>query len=67
MTHSTMFDMMDKQYLITVLLGIYSLFVVFLQVKSVFNMTAKEGRKRSISCLVAVGNGNGAAGLTKTH
>eukprot|EP00064_Thunnus_orientalis_P018184 superscaffoldBa00004101_g18276 len=24
-------------------------------------MTAKEGRKRSISCLVAVGNGNGAA------
>ncbi|XP_074501541.1 small ribosomal subunit protein uS5m [Sebastes fasciatus] len=32
-------------------------------VKSVFNMTAKEGRKRSISCLVAVGNGNGAAGF----
>lgn len=25
-------------------------------------MTGKEGRKRSISCLVAVGNGNGAAG-----
>ncbi|CAB1343800.1 unnamed protein product, partial [Coregonus sp. 'balchen'] len=34
-----------------------------IQVKSVFNMTAKEGRKRSISCLVAVGNGNGAAGF----
>ncbi|KAL2083494.1 hypothetical protein ACEWY4_021267 [Coilia grayii] len=34
-----------------------------LEVKSVFNMTAKEGRKRSISCLVAVGNGNGAAGF----
>uniref|UniRef100_A0A3P9CWX2 Small ribosomal subunit protein uS5m n=1 Tax=Maylandia zebra TaxID=106582 RepID=A0A3P9CWX2_9CICH len=32
-----------------------------IEVKSVFNMTAKEGRKRSISCLVAVGNGNGAA------
>ncbi|KAG9337813.1 hypothetical protein JZ751_027615 [Albula glossodonta] len=32
-------------------------------VKSVFNMTAKEGRKRSVSCLVAVGNGNGAAGF----
>lgn len=28
-----------------------------------FNMTAGEGRKRSISCLVAVGNGNGAAGV----
>lgn len=28
-----------------------------------FNMTAKEGRKRSVSCLVAVGNGNGAAGF----
>uniref|UniRef100_A0A8C9YCH2 Small ribosomal subunit protein uS5m n=1 Tax=Sander lucioperca TaxID=283035 RepID=A0A8C9YCH2_SANLU len=35
-----------------------------IEVKSVFNMTAKEGRKRSISCLVAVGNGNGAAGST---
>ncbi|XP_028982985.1 28S ribosomal protein S5, mitochondrial [Betta splendens] len=34
-----------------------------IEVKSVFNMTAKEGRKRSISCLVAVGNGNGAAGF----
>ncbi|KAI4877219.1 hypothetical protein NFI96_023176, partial [Prochilodus magdalenae] len=34
-------------------------------VKSVFNMTAKEGRKRSISCLVAVGNGNGAAVLVR--
>ncbi|XP_057703834.1 28S ribosomal protein S5, mitochondrial [Corythoichthys intestinalis] len=34
-----------------------------IEVKSVFNMTAKEGRKRSISCLVAVGNGQGAAGF----
>ncbi|XP_068423579.1 small ribosomal subunit protein uS5m [Clinocottus analis] len=34
-----------------------------IEVKSVFNMTGKEGRKRSISCLVAVGNGNGAAGF----
>ncbi|XP_053291673.1 28S ribosomal protein S5, mitochondrial isoform X2 [Pleuronectes platessa] len=34
-----------------------------IEVKTVFNMTAKEGRKRSISCLVAVGNGNGAAGF----
>ncbi|KAF3841853.1 hypothetical protein F7725_023804 [Dissostichus mawsoni] len=33
------------------------------KVKTVFKMTAKEGRKRSISCLVAVGNGNGAAGF----
>ncbi|XP_039594167.1 28S ribosomal protein S5, mitochondrial [Polypterus senegalus] len=34
-----------------------------IEVKSVFNMTAKEGRKRSISALVAVGNGNGSAGF----
>ncbi|XP_053093744.1 28S ribosomal protein S5, mitochondrial [Pangasianodon hypophthalmus] len=34
-----------------------------IEVKSVFNMTAKEGRKRSISALVAVGNSNGAAGF----
>ncbi|XP_076848208.1 small ribosomal subunit protein uS5m [Brachyhypopomus gauderio] len=34
-----------------------------IEVKSVFNMTAREGRKRSISCLVVVGNGNGAAGF----
>nr|XP_015217885.1 PREDICTED: 28S ribosomal protein S5, mitochondrial [Lepisosteus oculatus] len=34
-----------------------------IEVKSVFNMTANEGRKRSISALVAVGNGNGAAGF----
>ncbi|KAL6102253.1 mrps5 [Pungitius sinensis] len=34
-----------------------------IEVKSVFNMTGREGRKRSISCLVAVGNGNGAAGF----
>ncbi|XP_043913269.1 28S ribosomal protein S5, mitochondrial [Protopterus annectens] len=34
-----------------------------IEVKSVFNMTAKEGRKRSISALVAVGNKNGAAGF----
>ncbi|CAJ0962906.1 unnamed protein product [Ranitomeya imitator] len=33
------------------------------EMKSVFNMTAKEGRKRSVSALVAVGNGNGAAGF----
>ncbi|XP_026141383.1 small ribosomal subunit protein uS5m isoform X2 [Carassius auratus] len=34
-----------------------------IEVKSVFNVTAKESRKRSISALVAVGNGNGAAGF----
>ncbi|XP_067092486.1 28S ribosomal protein S5, mitochondrial [Osmerus mordax] len=34
-----------------------------IEMKTVFNMTAKEGRKRSISCLVAVGNGSGAAGF----
>ncbi|CAK6960751.1 S ribosomal protein S5%2C mitochondrial [Scomber scombrus] len=34
-----------------------------IELKNVFNMTAKEGRKRSVSCLVAVGNGNGAAGF----
>ncbi|XP_053169700.1 28S ribosomal protein S5, mitochondrial isoform X2 [Hemicordylus capensis] len=34
-----------------------------IEVKSVFNMTAKEGRKRSVSALVAVGNGKGAAGF----
>ncbi|XP_029450198.1 28S ribosomal protein S5, mitochondrial isoform X2 [Rhinatrema bivittatum] len=34
-----------------------------IEVKSVFNMTAKEGRKRSVSALVVVGNGNGAAGF----
>ncbi|XP_067389027.1 small ribosomal subunit protein uS5m isoform X2 [Emydura macquarii macquarii] len=34
-----------------------------IEVKNVFNMTAKEGRKRSVSALVAVGNGNGAAGF----
>ncbi|KAJ4948520.1 hypothetical protein JOQ06_020053 [Pogonophryne albipinna] len=34
-----------------------------IEVKTVFKMTAKEGRKRSISCLVAVGNGKGAAGF----
>ncbi|KAI9533463.1 28S ribosomal protein S5, mitochondrial [Dissostichus eleginoides] len=34
-----------------------------IEVKTVFKMTAKEGRKRSMSCLVAVGNGNGAAGF----
>ncbi|KAG9268267.1 28S ribosomal protein S5, mitochondrial isoform X1 [Astyanax mexicanus] len=34
-----------------------------LEVKTVFNMTARDGRRRSISCLVAVGNGNGAAGF----
>ncbi|XP_075720532.1 small ribosomal subunit protein uS5m isoform X2 [Rhinoderma darwinii] len=34
-----------------------------IEMKSVFNMTAKEGRKRSVSTLVVVGNGNGAAGF----
>lgn len=34
-----------------------------IEVKSVFNMTAREGRKRSVSALVAVGNGKGAAGF----
>ncbi|XP_069625100.1 small ribosomal subunit protein uS5m isoform X1 [Ranitomeya imitator] len=34
-----------------------------IEMKSVFNMTAKEGRKRSVSALVAVGNGNGAVGF----
>ncbi|KAM9364344.1 small ribosomal subunit protein uS5m-like [Pholidichthys leucotaenia] len=34
-----------------------------IEVKSVFNMTARDGRRRSVSCLVAVGNGNGAAGF----
>ena len=33
-----------------------------LQVRNVFNMTAKEGRRRSVRVLVAVGNGRGAAG-----
>ncbi|XP_015998370.1 28S ribosomal protein S5, mitochondrial isoform X1 [Rousettus aegyptiacus] len=33
------------------------------QVRNVFNMTAKEGRKRSVRVLVAVGNGKGAAGF----
>uniref|UniRef100_A0A663N305 Small ribosomal subunit protein uS5m n=1 Tax=Athene cunicularia TaxID=194338 RepID=A0A663N305_ATHCN len=35
----------------------------FLQVKNVFCMKAKEGRKRSIHALVAIGNGKGAAGI----
>ncbi|XP_023652151.1 small ribosomal subunit protein uS5m [Paramormyrops kingsleyae] len=34
-----------------------------IEVKNVFNMTAKEGRKKSVSCLVAVGNGDGVAGF----
>ncbi|KAH1173389.1 28S ribosomal protein S5, mitochondrial [Mauremys mutica] len=34
-----------------------------IEVKNVFNMTAKEGRRRSVSALVVVGNGNGAAGF----
>lgn len=34
-----------------------------LEVRNVFNMTAKEGRKKSTRVLVAVGNGNGAAGF----
>ncbi|XP_015271625.1 PREDICTED: 28S ribosomal protein S5, mitochondrial [Gekko japonicus] len=34
-----------------------------IEMKNVFNMTAKEGRKKSVSALVAVGNGKGAAGF----
>ncbi|KFV61717.1 hypothetical protein N307_07868, partial [Dryobates pubescens] len=34
-----------------------------IEVKSVFCMKAKEGRKKSIRALVAVGNGKGAAGF----
>ncbi|XP_077877780.1 small ribosomal subunit protein uS5m-like isoform X2 [Ictidomys tridecemlineatus] len=34
-----------------------------LEVRNVFNMTAKDGRKRSVRVLVAVGNGQGAAGF----
>ncbi|XP_077884229.1 small ribosomal subunit protein uS5m-like isoform X2 [Ictidomys tridecemlineatus] len=37
-----------------------------LEVRNVFNMTAKEGRKRSVHVLVAVGNGQGAAGNPPT-
>uniref|UniRef100_A0A452R5T7 Small ribosomal subunit protein uS5m n=1 Tax=Ursus americanus TaxID=9643 RepID=A0A452R5T7_URSAM len=33
-----------------------------LEVRNVFNMTAKEGRKKSVRVLVVVGNGRGAAG-----
>ena len=34
-----------------------------LEVRNVFNMTIKEGRKRSVRVLVTVGNGRGAAGF----
>ncbi|KAM6179553.1 small ribosomal subunit protein uS5m [Erethizon dorsatum] len=34
-----------------------------LEVRNVFNMTAREGRKKSVRVLVAVGNGKGAAGF----
>nr|XP_009911690.1 PREDICTED: 28S ribosomal protein S5, mitochondrial-like [Haliaeetus albicilla] len=34
-----------------------------IEVKNVFSMNAKEGRKKSIRALVAVGNGKGAAGF----
>ncbi|XP_044284607.1 28S ribosomal protein S5, mitochondrial isoform X2 [Varanus komodoensis] len=34
-----------------------------IELKNVFNMTAKEGRKKTVSALVAVGNGNGLAGF----
>ncbi|KAG8444095.1 hypothetical protein GDO86_009326 [Hymenochirus boettgeri] len=34
-----------------------------IEVKNVFNMTAKEGRKKSVSALVVVGNGRGVAGF----
>lgn len=37
--------------------------VFFLQVRNVFCMKAKEGRKKSIRALVVVGNGKGAAGM----
>ncbi|NXS62866.1 RT05 protein, partial [Brachypteracias leptosomus] len=42
---------------------ICGLFFFFLQVKNVFCMKAKEGRKKSIRALVAIGNGKGAAGF----
>uniref|UniRef100_A0A8C5Y7W0 Small ribosomal subunit protein uS5m n=1 Tax=Microcebus murinus TaxID=30608 RepID=A0A8C5Y7W0_MICMU len=38
-----------------------------LEVRNVFNMTAKEGRKKSVRVLVAVGNGKGAAGERVFH
>ncbi|KAM9847685.1 small ribosomal subunit protein uS5m [Aulostomus maculatus] len=34
-----------------------------IEFKAVFNMTSRDGRKRTISCLVAVGNGKGIAGF----
>ncbi|XP_045684583.1 28S ribosomal protein S5, mitochondrial isoform X2 [Phyllostomus hastatus] len=34
-----------------------------LEVRNVFNMTAKEGRKKSVRVLVVAGNGRGAAGF----
>uniref|UniRef100_A0A8C6QYH7 Small ribosomal subunit protein uS5m n=2 Tax=Nannospalax galili TaxID=1026970 RepID=A0A8C6QYH7_NANGA len=34
-----------------------------IEVRNVFNMTAKEGRRKSVRVLVVVGNGNGAAGF----
>ncbi|KAM6460976.1 small ribosomal subunit protein uS5m [Liasis olivaceus] len=34
-----------------------------IELKPVFNMTANEGRKRSMSALVVVGNGRGSAGF----
>ncbi|XP_076989851.1 small ribosomal subunit protein uS5m [Tamandua tetradactyla] len=34
-----------------------------LEVRNVFNMTAREGRKKSVRVLVAVGNGRGVAGF----
>ncbi|XP_029306109.1 small ribosomal subunit protein uS5m [Cottoperca gobio] len=43
--------------------GIFVLVLFVVQLKSVSRMTAKEGRKRTQSCLVAVGNGQGAAGF----
>uniref|UniRef100_A0A8D0FSZ3 Small ribosomal subunit protein uS5m n=1 Tax=Strix occidentalis caurina TaxID=311401 RepID=A0A8D0FSZ3_STROC len=36
-----------------------------IEVKNVFCMKAKEGRKKSIRALVAIGNGKGAAGMCK--
>ncbi|NWX90173.1 RT05 protein, partial [Nothoprocta ornata] len=41
----------------------YSALSFFLQMKNVFCMKAKEGRKKSIRAVVAIGNGKGAAGF----
>lgn len=38
-----------------------------IHVRRVFNMTGSVGRKRSMSALVVVGNGNGAIGKNLLH